>query len=129
MAIKKDLQLALTRCWSGGDSNRRSHPTESLCLSLYCTRKTGPAVRSAALVERREFEPPVPFHARLRSRIHQRSWLNSEFAVAKQVCSNATKNQTFSRMRPRVRIPSAPATRQCEPEVPFRCAHQGRGSG
>jgi hypothetical protein len=59
--MKRDRQFALTRCWSGGDSNRRSHPTESLCLSSYCTRKRDRAVRTATLVERREFEPPVRF--------------------------------------------------------------------
>src|SRR5271155_3997054 len=32
----------------------------------------------------------------------------------KQICSNAMINYTFSRMRPAVRIPSAPATSQCE---------------
>ena len=40
---KRDLQLALTRCWSGGNSNRRSHPTKSpVCRRLEqrcCKRK------------------------------------------------------------------------------------------
>jgi hypothetical protein len=29
-AIERDRRFALTRCWSGGDSNCRSHPTKSL---------------------------------------------------------------------------------------------------
>ena len=47
---KTDRWFAVTRCWSGGDSNWRSR--------LQKTR-TGPAVRSDSLLELRGFEPPV----------------------------------------------------------------------
>src|SRR5215472_12755073 len=53
---KRDLQLALTRCWSGGDSNSRSHPTKSLVFrrigtDLFCNRKL--AVEPRPLVDAR----------------------------------------------------------------------------
>ena len=44
----------------------------------------------------------------------------------KQICSKATTNLTFSRMGPAVRIPSAPATSQCEPLL---CTQRTERSG
>ena len=61
----------MPRCWSGGDSNCRSHPTKSLVSRRIGTDLRHPqtlscggaplAVRSASLVERRGFESPVLF--------------------------------------------------------------------
>jgi hypothetical protein len=48
---------------------------------------------------------------------HQRSSLTQRVCGCKQSCSIATTNQTFSRMRPPVRISSAPPTRHCEAAV------------
>ena len=69
--MKADRRFALTRCWSGGDSNCRSHPTKSLVSRRIGTDLLQPqtlscevrplAVRSASLVERRGFEPAVSF--------------------------------------------------------------------
>ena len=51
------------------------------------------------------------------------------FAGANTSSSNATINYTFSRMRPAVRIPFAPATRHCEPLGPLSRALILPGAG
>src|SRR5215469_4017521 len=50
-------------------------------------------------------------------------------AVWKEVMGLMAANSAIAGPGQAVRIPSPPATSQCEPPVRFRCAHQGRGSG
>ena len=140
---ERDRRFAVPRCWSRGDSNRRSHPTKCLvapserwvqnqlisagpcrngsqCLVAGAEeiRTTGPLC--APYIQGRLLTREIStrsFHIKPHREVFFDAIYRDGRAENELVLNLSLRrsNWTYRRMGPAVRIPSAPATRHCEP--------------